>query len=195
MRSLMLVGGGILIGVGLAYGDATIRAEKAARERYDEALESHKKAMDMSETLREAWTTEAPAEQEEELIFNADGAVLAINTEQELPPGYVQEYVEKAAVYGDSAHMVQAQPMEIIDDDLYAEEDGRAKEQITVFMGDGEPYFVQDGMVIEDWREKIGDNVLVMFYQNFGPDAKERVIYVRNHERGEDFEVIQEMGP
>jgi len=195
MRALMYIGGGILIGVGLAYGEATIRAEKSARERYDEALESHMKAVDFSEELREQWMTEAPAASEEELTFNAEGAVLTQESNP-LPHGYIEEYVEKASVYGDSAHILQPQPMEIIDDDQYSEEDGRGKEQIQVFMGDGEPYFVQDGMVIEDWQEKIGDNILVMFYQNFGPDhAGARVVYVRNHERGEDFEVFQELGP
>jgi len=192
MRSLMLVGGGILIGVGLSYADATIRAEKKLRESQTDNWK------EWLESLPEPEEAEAPAETEEELTFNAEGGVLEQETnliENPLPPGYVEEYVQKAAVYGDQAHILTSQPMEIIDEDQYAEEDGRAKELIQVFMGDGEPYFVQDGMVIEDWKEKVGDNILVMFYQNFGPDAKERTIWVRNNERGEDFEVSQEMGP
>jgi hypothetical protein len=209
MRSLLLVGGGILIGVGLSYTEATIRAEKKIREAEADLWNQWVSNL---EPLMEA---ESPAETEmhlihpncfdsmgnrlyeppeEELTFSPEGSIL--EQEQTLPPGYVEEYVQKAAVYGDSAHMVQSQPMEIIDDEQYSEEDGRAKEQIQVFMGEGEPYFVQDGMVIEDWQEKIGDNILVMFYQNFTPDHTEpRVIYVRNNDRGEDFEVLQEMGP
>jgi len=191
MRSLMLVGGGILIGAGLAWTEAHFSAEKKIRDAeanhwrvWSENLESNSVVM-----------AEAPAETEEELIFNAEGAVLTPESNP-LPHGYIEEYVEKAAVYGDSAHILQPQPMEIIDDDQYSEEDGRAKEQIQVFMGDGDPYFVQDGIVIEDWQEKIGDNILVMLYQNYPPDFKgARVVYVRNHERGEDFEILQEMGP
>jgi len=188
MRSLLLVGGGILIGVGLSYTEATIRAEKKIREAEADLWNQ------WVSNLEPLMKAESPAETEEELTFSPEGAIL--EQEQTLPPGYVEEYVQKAAVYGDSAHMVQSQPMEIIDDDQYSEEDGRAKEQIQVFMGEGEPYFVQDGMVIEDWQEKIGDNILVMVYQNFTPDHTEpRVIYVRNNDRGEDFEVLQEMGP
>lgn len=190
MRALLYVGGGILIGVGLSYGDAALRAEKKVRE----AEANHWKEWADNLEINSYPMAEAPAETEEELIFNVDGAVL----EQEVnptPPGYIQEYVEKANVYGDNAHMVKEQALEIIDDEQYAEDDGRGKEQIQVFMGDGDPYFVQDGMVIEDHKEKVGDNILVMFWQNFGPDSKERVIYIRNNQRGEDYEVIQEMGP
>lgn len=192
MRSLLLVGGGILIGVGLSYADATVRAEKKVREIEEKFWSDRIKTDLVRNTFYEP---EAPAATEDELTFNPEGAVLTPESNP-LPHGYVEEYVEKAAVYGDSAHILQSQPMEIIDDDQYSEDDGRAKEQIQVFMGDGEPYFVQDGMVIEDWQEKIGDNILVMFYQNFTPDhTGPRVIYVRNHERGEDFEILQEMGP
>ena len=193
MRALLLVGGGILIGVGLSYADAAIRAEKKVREVQEEYWA--KRVKDKLEVHQHFYESEAPAEHEHELTFNMEGAVLTQESNP-LPHGYVEEYVEKAAVYGDSAHILQPQPMEIIDDDQYSEEDGRAKEQIQVFMGDGEPYFVQDGLVIEDWQEKIGDNILVMFYQNFPPDfTGARVVYVRNHERGEDFEILQEMGP
>jgi hypothetical protein len=193
MRSLLFVGGGLLIGAGLSWGEARVWVEKKRRELENEAELTVLRTLEAigKSSLGDA---EAPAETEEELTFSPEGAIL--EQEQTLPPGYVEEYVQKAAVYGDSAHMVQSQPMEIIDDEQYSEEDGRAKEQIQVFMGEGEPYFVQDGMVIEDWQEKIGDNILVMFYQNFTPDHTEpRVIYVRNNDRGEDFEVLQEMGP
>ena len=199
MRSLMLVGGGILIGVGLSYADATVRAEKKIREAEARQYETMLRTFERIGSHE----AEAPAEEEEHLTFNAEGTVFGsdgtIMTEElqhTPPPGYVQEYVKQASVYGDNAHILEAQPMEIIDDDQYSEEDGRAKEQIQVFMGDGEPYFVQDGIVIEDWQEKIGDNILVMFYQNFTPDhTGPRVIYIRNNERGEDFEILQEMGP
>ena len=190
MRALMLVGGGILIGVGLSYGEATLRAEKKIREAEADYWKQWADHLNDNHVA----TAETPAETEEQLTFNPEGAIL--QQDNPLPPGYIEEYVEKAAVYGDSAHMVEAQALEIIDDDQYAEEDGRAKEQIQVFMGDGDPYFVQDGIVMDDWQEKIGENILVMFYQNFPPDHKEpRVIYIRNNERGEDFEVLQEMGP
>lgn len=194
MRSALFVGGGILIGAGLAWADAHIWLEKRKREVEAEGDLTVLRTLEAIGKSSMGQQAESPAETEDELTFNAEGAVLT--QDNPLPEGYIEEYVEKAAVYGDSAHMVQAQPMEIIDDDQYSEEDGRAKEQIQVFMGDGEPYFVQDGMVIEDWKEKIGDNIMVMFFQNFPPDYTEpRVIYIRNHERGEDFEILQEMGP
>ena len=193
MRSLMFVGGGILIGAGLVWGDSRVWIEKKRRELEQEAELTVLRTLEAigKSSLGDA---ETPAETEEELTFNEAGSILEQEVET-VPPGYIQEYVQQANSYSDGAHMTQPEPMEIIDDEMYAEEDGRAKEQIQVFMGDGEPYFVQDGMVIDDHVEKIGDNILVMFYQNFGPDAKERIIYIRNHSRGEDFEVIQEMGP
>lgn len=196
MRTALLVGGGILIGAGLTWGESRVSLEKRKREVESEGDLTVLRTLEaIGKMDTGTLSAEAPSETEDQLTFNAEGGVLEQDVNP-LPEGYVQEYVEKAAVYGDNAHFVEAQSMEIIDDDAYAEEDGRAKEQIQVFMGDGEPYFVQDGLVIEDWKEKIGDNILVMMYQNFPPDYQgDRVIYVRNHERGEDFEILQEMGP
>lgn len=187
MRSLFLVGGGILIGVGLSYADATVRAEKRLRDTEAQKWKEWVEALPKID-----YDIETPLETEEELTFNAEGSVLETPV---APPEYVQEYVERAGVYGDAAHFVEETKLEIITDEDYHEEDGRAKELIQIFMGEGDPYFMQDGAMIDDWGEKIGENILVMFYQNFSPDAKDRVVYIRNNQRGEDYEITQEMVP
>jgi len=43
---------------------------------------------------------------------------------------------------------------------------------------------------IEDWYELIGDDILRQFYQRV-PVGGEPVLYVRNHRRDEDYEVVQ----
>lgn len=196
MRSLLFVGGGILIGVGLTWTEAYISAENRHRNHYDSAIDAHKRAMDEALKLAQERQAETPVETEAELTFNEEGSILETNVRGNVPAGYIEEYVQKASVYGDPSHFQPGnQPIEFIDDDTYSEDDGNSKEIIQVFMGDGEPYFVQDGIVITDWKEKLGENILVAFYQNFGPNAEERVLWVRNNTLNEDYEVVQEMGP
>jgi hypothetical protein len=194
MRSLLFVGGGILIGAGLTWAEAQFSAEKRAREHYHQQLESHKRVMNLSQTLNEQWVSEAPVKEEHDLTVG--GEMVVEQPIQEAPPEYVQAYVEQANQYADPDTFVQEASYEFISEDDYAEDDGRAKEIIQVFMGEGEPYYVQDGMVIEDWAEKIGPNILVAFYQQFPPEFKgDRVLYVRNNQLDEDYEVSQESGP
>lgn len=104
------------------------------------------------------------------------------------------DYVGTASLYADPGTFIngeQVLSLEYIEAEDYEEEDGRAKEQITIFMGGDEPIFVMDGEPIENWAELIGDHILVDFYQRVPPGEQDRVLYVRNHKRDEDYEVWQ----
>lgn len=74
-----------------------------------------------------------------------------------------------------------------IEEEEYSEEDGRFKGQVTVDMINfSEPAFFMDGVEIRDWDQRLGDSILV----DLNAHAATGVLYVRNHERDEDYEVI-----
>lgn len=80
--------------------------------------------------------------------------------------------------------------MSYIEEEEYEEDDGRAKEQITIMLqSDMEPVFIMDGDPINDWPARIGDSILVDFYKHVPPGV-EPVLYVRNHRTDEDYEVV-----
>jgi len=205
------LGGGLIFGALAAHAEATNAAEIRAKNRYDEQLELHKRILERQRIGQIESIVEGPAGLEAELIFdktveqiNLSGDDLPlpdssdtikvggeITVETQMPP----DYVGTASQYADPGTFIQdgkVLSLEYIEEEDYEEEDGRAKEQITIFMGD-EPIFVMDGESIENWAELIGDHILVDFYQKIPPGEKDRVLYVRNHRRDEDYEVWQSM--
>lgn len=202
MRGLLLVGGGILIGVGLSYGDATLRAEKRAREEYDESLKAHMEAI---RKVRDRSTPkEAPAAEEADLDA-ADTSEDAIKVGGEMTfevpasganPYWVPPEVQEAAnEYAAPDNFIDGMvALQYIDEDEYHDEDGREKEQVLVHRSeDGEPLFLSDGVVMGDWKTVLGPNILVAFYQKFPPGSSEtQVLYVRNNVNDVDYEVLME---
>lgn len=81
--------------------------------------------------------------------------------------------------------------MSYIEEEEYLDEDGREKHQIVIMMTDSEPIFLMGGTPIDDWDRRIGDSILVDFYQ-LVPPGVEPILYVRNHRTDEDYEVIRE---
>jgi hypothetical protein len=198
IAKLLCVGGGILIGVGVAWTEAVSHAELKYRNKYEEQLEIHKRVLERAheEFLRSA--VEAPVETEEDLsILNKElkvGGEITVTSEGEVP-----DYVGTAALYADPGTFAghqEIQAISYIDPEDYEEDDGRAKEQITIFMtGDGEPIFVMDGEQIDNWADLVGEHILVDFYKMVPPSAEDRVLFVRNNIRDEDYEVSQVSNP
>ncbi len=203
--SLIGAGVGIIVGGFLAWAEATYSAEHRAKDRYEEQLETHKRVLQRAhEQALRSRMAEAPVDTEGELEIKLSGDDLPLPDaddtikvggemviETPLPP----DYVGTAAMYADPGTFIadgKVLSLEYIEAEDYEEEDGRAKEQITIFMGD-EPIFVMDGESIENWAELIGDHILVDFYQKIPPGEQDRVLYVRNHRRDEDYEVWQSM--
>lgn len=80
--------------------------------------------------------------------------------------------------------------MSYIEEEDYLDEDGRVKLKIDIFMDDHNPRFMMDGQVCDDWDKRLGDSILVDFY-NLVPPGAEPVLYVRNHRTDEDYEVVR----
>lgn len=80
--------------------------------------------------------------------------------------------------------------MSYIEEEDYLDEDGRLKLKIDIFMDDFQPRFMMDGQPCDDWDKRVGDSILVDFY-NLVPPGAEPVLYVRNHRTDEDYEVVR----
>jgi hypothetical protein len=196
MRSLLFLGGGLLIGVGISWGEATRRAEQSAKKRYSEQLATHKAVLQRSAEryiINQTFVAEKPAATEEELVDNSskhiiEDDVITVGGEMTVAS---PEYVEAATQYSEQNifHVDSAESIAYIEAEDYEEEDGRPKEQISIMLGGDEPLFLMDGQPVENWAELIGEQIIRDFYR-LTPDARDRVLYVRNHKRDEDFEVI-----
>lgn len=77
-----------------------------------------------------------------------------------------------------------------IEEEDYQDEDGRLKLKIDIFLDDQMPRFMMDGQVCDDWDKRVGDSILVDFF-NLVPPGAEPVLYVRNHRTDEDYEVVR----
>lgn len=197
---LFAAGGGLLAGVALSWGEALRQAEKSASEKYDESLESHIRALRQVRAVN--IEPEGPHETEEHLDLG-DTSEDAIKVGGEMvvetavdpksnPYWSPPDYISKAKEYGSDTN-VAALSITFIDEDDFHEEDGREKEQVMIHSGeDGEPLFIAEGVVMEDWKAVLGDNLMVEFYRRFPPGTETRVIYVRNNTRDVDYEVIQD---
>lgn len=194
MRSLLLVGGGLLIGVGLSWGEATRQAEQSAKKRYEEQLEIHKRALDRSgRTIN--FTVEGPKETEGELD-KPDTSEDAITVGGEMiveTPIASPDYLAAAATYGERENFVNdtALGMAYIEEEDYEESDGREKEQVLIFMdSDGNARFTINGEEIDNWKELVGEHILVDLYKAGMTDPTgDPILYVRNHQQDVDFEV------
>lgn len=203
MRTAWFLGGlgvGLIVGATLTFLEANFSAELKARNRYDEMLDLHRRMLDRNSTLNQDVKIEEPVEEEfdlneysfqgEEITVGGDIVVETPIAEEPIDFEYVNRVVE----YNESDVFVNGTSpwsLEYIDAETYEEDDGRGKEQITILMGLDEPIFLMDGEQIDNWEELIGGDILKEFYQRVPPGV-DRVLYVRNHRRDEDYEVVQD---
>lgn len=204
IASALKVLGGIFIGVGIGTQWARVELDRYYRQKGEEFVSQQYRAMQAAWTDRQE--AEQPAETEEGLVQwdisnntpemdgpdTSDDAIIvggaALLVQEDGTPS--SEYNEQAGVYAASTML---DGISYISEDDYNEEDGNEKEQISVHMNGDETLFVHGGDVIEEaaWKEMIGETILIDFFRNFQPQVRERVLYVRNHRRGEDYEVFQ----
>lgn len=81
----------------------------------------------------------------------------------------------------------------IEEEEFHDEGDGRFKGQITWVIDDTNPTFFMDGHQISDWDERVGHSILIDFDKHVPQNISPQVLYVRNHQTGEDYEVIREI--
>lgn len=210
IASALKVLGGISIGVGIGQQWARAELDRFYRKKGEEFVSQQYRIMYESFQVS---NPEAPVDHEHLLdeidpdhnkiampdmdgpdtgpdVINVGGEALLVEAKTGQP---TEGYSDQVSVYQSSAPETA---ISYISEDEYNEEDGNSKEQITIFLqaGNEEPLFVQGGDPITDWQRLIGDTILVDFFRKFQPNETERVLYVRNHERGEDYEVFQAMG-
>lgn len=204
IASAFKVLGGISIGVGIGTQWARVELDRYYRAKGEEFVSQQYRAMQAAWTDRQE--AETPAKTEADLDHEKLDKVLdvlqevapALMDQADLSPDAIKvggtatlemaEYNAQAAQY---AMPDMLEGISYITEDDYNEEDGNAKEQITIHLGGEEPIFIHGDVAISNWEELIGDTILVDFFRKFQPHDTERVLYVRNHRRGEDFEVWQ----
>lgn len=200
MRSdLLFLGGGILIGSGFTWLEARRQAQISARKEFDEQLEMHKRVLNSAAEDFLTRELDGPFNTEEDLdgpdtssdAVRVGGEMIAETALSDMTP--TVDYLSKARVYSEVQLSNNVSPVSYISEDEFHEEDGRAKEQILIHMGEDEPLFISEGIVIPNWRELISPNILVDMYQRLTPDVENRVLYVRNAMTDTDYEVIQEI--
>jgi hypothetical protein len=207
LASVLKVAGGISIGVGIGQQWARLELDRYYRQKGEEFVSQQYRAMQTAwmdrepaetpvETEFDLMATEVPGD--ENLAGSYDGPdtssdAIVVGGEAILAE-QAQAYIQQAAEY---AGPTMLDGISYITEDEYGDEDdGFAKEQITIYLqaGNEEPIFVNGGDTITNWAELIGETILVDFFRLIPPQETERVLYVRNHGRSEDYEVFQAMG-
>lgn len=200
MRQLVGVLGGLIAGAGLGYIYSVASVEKKVREEYAASARMRQRAYEIAKDLE----GEAPAESEDhvkvfeeiELISisidtepNAFGGTLEVDySPQEHDPYHTPPQI----IDQETGQVVEIERLSYISEDDYHEEDGHAKETLT-FIGDGvDVHFFEDGVEIEDWKDRIGEGFLVDF-QRYVPYGEDPVLYIRNHATDTDYQVIKEV--
>lgn len=201
LADVLKVVGGISIGVGIGTQWARVELDRYYRQKGEEFVSQQYRAMQTAWSDRSE--AEHPVETEEELDAEEQAAVRAMD-EADLSRDAINvggeavlAPVEYATAASEYAGPTMVSGIGYIDEDTYGEEDdGFTKEQITIFLqaGNEEPIFVNGGETITNWQELIGDTILVDFFRLIPPQETERVLYVRNFDRSEDYEVFQAMG-
>lgn len=70
-------------------------------------------------------------------------------------------------------------------------EDGEGfKGRIEIIMSNGDPVFMMNDQPLDDWESLIGNSILIDMHRLCPPGAQ-AVLYVRNHQLDEDYEVIR----
>lgn len=199
---VLTAAGGVVLGIAIT--------EEKARKKYEEANASYRRAVELAQTLQgeKPVATEAELEEDEPLFQhvsesgevtditpgtmpNVWGGTLKIIPEEE------RNQYHKAVSATETPHnlfvdgAVNDYGVSYIEEEEYQEDDGRYKGQLTLVISDGEPEFFMDGVMIEDWDERVGQSIVVDFTQLVPPGVNP-VLYVRNHTRDEDYEVILE---
>lgn len=179
------------MGVGAAFGIGALLGflvgsewrQSKLQKSYEESLASHKRAIEIS--MRDI-------SDDEEIRV---GGEITVASTGELDPNTYRE-AQEAVQATDFDTFVEGgindYGISYIEEEEYFEEDGREKYQITIMMDDVQPLFIMDNQPIDDWDSRIGQSILVDFYK-LVPPGIDPVLYVRNHERDEDYEVTREV--
>lgn len=189
-------GAGTLIGIGVG----TLLVEDKLKKEYTEANASFRRALEAARI-----DAETPALNEEELdqpLFlitrDSDGVALegaAVQAADRYNGGetIILDEVRESNTNPYHKPIVETSPQIYasyaeLDEEDYYEEDGRAKEQLTMVYVDNTPRFFSGGEEIEDWMERVGGTVVDDMRTAVGNGTP--VLYIRNNQTDVDYEVL-----
>lgn len=194
-------GAGTLIGIGVG----TLLVEDKLKKEYKEATASHWRAVQAAKI-----DAETPALTEEDLItirprgegVALEGSAIIVPTEEITTTVEAKTLADVThlpqtnnpyhqAVHQTASAGVYASYAELSEED-FQEEDGRAKEQITMLFSDGEPIFFMNGaeLDVSDAMDMVGSTIV--------DDMREAVregnpfVWRRNNQTEVDYEVVFE---
>lgn len=196
--SLAAVAGGLI--------GAAIQEERAYK-KYEDALASHKRALDLAQTMK----SERPVPEEGDLLV-VTGDIETAPEDGTMMMSSVQHFdgtikserpadnpYHKAVEASATPHQLFVEGgindygiSYIEEEEYHDEEDGRFKGQIVMVWQEHDPRFFMDGVQINDWDTRLGDSIVVDFTR-LVPAGANQVLYVRNHKTDEDYEVIREI--
>lgn len=207
---LIAMTGGFLVGCGIGWMMTEAIAEKRAREKYEESARIRDNAIQIAASMG---VNKKPVPIEVETdgavdikIQMPNGEVVTAGQTLKMAPDFTidpaaldtKNDYHKAMAAVETPHEVFVSGgvndygVSYIDEEEYYDENGNVKEQIAILIDDHNPRFMMSGIEISDWDVRVGASILVDFYKLTVP-GKDRVLYVRNHRTGEDYEVIQEI--
>lgn len=218
MKDIHFIGGACaLAGLVIGFAGGTIWADKKLSKEYAAASAAMRQAYEMAVNVEPS----EPVSSEEELTFaglkssipsdpdtfstkvNDDGfgqpVVFDMATPHTPGTGANPYHTAVAAVETSSELFVSGGINDYGISYLEAEEfedegDGFQKFNVSFVMDGINHQFFLDGVQMDDWDERLGDSIVVDFMKFFqiAPAGTPPVLYVRNHKRVEDYEVIAE---
>lgn len=195
MRHAVAALGGFVAGAALGFIYSTAALEGRLQKKYQESEEMRRRAYDLAEKYSE--TVEEPAGAEEDLVVTIDVTSTEISGKVFTGEGVAYSPLEKnpyhtpPQILTESGVEVELEQILYIAEEDYIEECGRAKTQLT-FVGDGtEVHFFEEGVQIDDWKDRLGESFLVDF-NKLVPYGAEPIVHVRNVKTDTDYEVIRE---
>lgn len=191
-----LVAGTAAAGLGIGYAIGSVVTDNRLAAEYQESARSYRRAMDMTRSVN---LDESPVESEAELAVDASGThveVFDIN-KVSFKPAQANPYHVAPIIPDEPVGVVpDGQPNEhgiaYIEEDDFAEADGRFKGLITIVMDPREPTFFMDGQMIDDWANRLGPNIVADFRAMVPTGILNPTLYVRNFNTDEDYEVTPE---
>lgn len=192
-------GAGTLIGIGVG----TLLVEKKLKAEYDEATKAHWRVVQSVKI-----DAETPALNEEDLIhirptrtaedgtIMLEGGPIESVAEEKEPIQLVTAPAQTTNPYHTAVQQTAGPAgifsyAELSEEDYY-DEDGRAKEQITMVFTDGEPIFFKDGaeLDVSDAMDMVGGTIVDDMRKAVGEGNP--VLYLRNNQTETDYEVLFE---
>lgn len=195
-RDWIGIGAGLVLTGVIGFGLGAWTTEEKQRKKYEEASASMRKAYELA---RQKPLEERPAETEGELIVIDTSMpaevkdAVSFDTLTSFSPAMTNPYHSALATEVEAfVNGEVVNGLSYIEEEEFELEDDRDKHHVTMIVDDHQPVFFLDGMLMADWEERLGASIVTDLFSRTPPQLDERILYVRNHRLGEDYEVSLE---